>query len=282
MSPIEMAGVRPMVDAGTAHLRFGVDDKLLDTLADCPTRSEGAPRIVRHAYGWTLFLSGEPDTQQEEVQALNHAGARCGLTEALHYAHRAQAYILNLDADADPLPDVPTDREIDVVDAVASRFDLPPRVVITVLREPSARMRARDGYLEPQNCREPVTDYPRYEPHTPRITGHSDVNEAYLDYIEIIVPSQVIPREAEGAIRQHPTYARYVKWYRAGYLPPYPSVSEQRRDGKTKWLGANRRRILAAQEAGVRELPVWLGRWNTETNSPLKYSDILKAAAQAG
>jgi hypothetical protein len=122
-------------------------------------------------------------------------------------------------------------------------------------------------------------DYPKHERYTPRIQHwNNDPLDAYVDYIEIVDPFAVVPSEPENNIRLHPTFARYTEWFKAGMMPPYPSVFEQVKDGQRKLIGANRRRILTAREAGIRELPVWLGRWNLETGLPLKYGDILKAA----
>jgi len=102
-------GVRPMVDASTAHLRPGVDDVLLDALADTGYRHNGLPRVSRHSYGWTMFLSA--DYHEGEVEAMRAAGCSQGLLEAYQYAHRAGAYTLNFDQDAEQLPGVKVHEE---------------------------------------------------------------------------------------------------------------------------------------------------------------------------
>ncbi|GIK44858.1 MAG: hypothetical protein LC131_07090 [Anaerolineae bacterium] len=180
------------------------------------------------------------------------------------------------DSDLDCLP------EHLIAQAVAQRFSLPPEVVANVFNETPQQMADRDRYLATVNGEEPDTNYPRHLRYAVRIQHwHPGPKQAYLDYIDLVDPMDVIPSEPEDQIRRHPTFQRYVAWYRAGHLPPYPSVFEQVHDGVRKLIGANRRRILTAREAGIRELPVWLGRWNRETGLPLKYGDILAAANQA-
>lgn len=164
------------------------------------------------------------------------------------------------------------------VPRIASRFHLPEAVVERVLSEPVEILLARNDYDAPSNTEAPTLDFPRHDIHTPRTARHSDPMERYLDYIEIINPFEVIPSEPEDRIRSHPTFGRYTHWFRQGMLPPYPAVFEQIHDGVRKLLGANRRRILTAREAGIERLPVWLGRWNRETRLPLKLGDILLAA----
>lgn len=159
---------------------------------------------------------------------------------------------------------------------IAHHFNLPEQVVENVLSSPIRDMQERDRYLAPSNGEQPEVRYPLYQRYTPKLQyWQQDSREAYVDYIDLVDPCEVVPSEPEDRIRLHPTFARYVGWYKAGFLPPYPAVFEQVYDGERKLIGANRRRILAAREADVTSLPVWLGRWNHETGLPLKYGDIL-------
>lgn len=180
------------------------------------------------------------------------------------------------DRELDCLPDHP------IVQTVAQRFSLPAEVVANAFNDTPTQMGDRDRYFAPVNGEEPETNFPRHPRYTVRIQHwHPEPEQAYIDYIDLVDPMEVTPSEPECGIRLHPTFQHYVAWYKAGHLPPYPAVFEQVYDGKRKLLGANRRRILTAREAGIRELPVWLGRWNRETGLPLKYGDILAAANQA-
>jgi hypothetical protein len=104
--PFNTPGVRPMVDATTAHLVFGVDDKMLNAASESEFRANGMPRVVKHGYGWLMFLSGDAEPQKDELHACFEAGCSKTFLDVLHYAHRAGAYVLNFDQDADPLPGV--------------------------------------------------------------------------------------------------------------------------------------------------------------------------------
>lgn len=96
------AGVVPMVDASTAHLSPS-DIKLLDHMA--ARNQAGFPRTVSHDYGWTLFLPELLD--DEDLGHLDPAlGASEELSGLIYYAMVHGAYILNLDADAEPIPDI--------------------------------------------------------------------------------------------------------------------------------------------------------------------------------
>lgn len=96
------AGVVPMVDASTAHLSPS-DIKLLDDMA--ARNQAGFPRTVSHEYGWTLFLPELLD--DEDFVYLDPAlGASDELSGLIRYAMSNGAYILNLDADAEPIPDI--------------------------------------------------------------------------------------------------------------------------------------------------------------------------------
>lgn len=168
-----------------------------------------------------------------------------------------------------------------VVQAVAARFELPSEFVANVLNDTPEAMRDRDRYCAPSNGVAPEAACPRYSRFTPKLQSWPpDPRDSYIDYLDVVDPLDVEPAEPEESIRRHETYRRYVEWYRAGHEPPYPAVFEQFRGGKQCWIGANRRRILAAREAEVGELTVWKGRWNREKELPLKYGDILAAALQ--
>lgn len=173
------------------------------------------------------------------------------------------------------------DALLPIFERVATRFAVPLEFVTQALTTDAVEMRKRsdESFKCPSNGTEPETQYTRYATFTPRIGCHTNPLDAYVDYIAQVNPREVIPSEPEGNIRLHPTYARYVDWYKSGFTPPYPDVFEQIQDGCRKLIGGNRRRILAAQDADVPALTVWMGRWNCETSLPLKYGDLVAAAA---
>lgn len=167
-----------------------------------------------------------------------------------------------------------------VIDVVARRFDLPSTVVREALTTPEDTLRARARYVEP-TAPFPVTDCPRHELGCVRIQPHNtDGLEAYIDYLGRMPSQKLVTSEAEGTIRQHPSYGRYREWARLGYTPPYWSVFESVRDGEQRWVATGRRRTLVAQELG-QEVTVWIGRQNRETHLPIKWGDIVRAAVEA-
>lgn len=98
-----------MVDASTGHLSEW--DKALLTERSIQERHDRFPRVTSHAYGWILFISGDDEGQAAELIEAQHLGASPGLLALIAHAHRADAYVINLDADADPIPGCPLDGE---------------------------------------------------------------------------------------------------------------------------------------------------------------------------
>ncbi|MEX3555403.1 MAG: hypothetical protein VB131_01820 [Burkholderia gladioli] len=161
---------------------------------------------------------------------------------------------------------------------VALRFGVPVRTVVSVLREAIETLQDRDRFIAESNCME-ARPFPEHELGTPRIPyWQTNVREAYVDFIDDFDPRVLIPSEPEGGIRNHPTFARYVELFRAGFKAPYVSVFE---DANGKLISGNRRRVLAAQEACVETLRGWRSAHNHETGLPLKFGDIESAYRDA-
>ncbi len=100
-------GVRAMVDASTGHLSEW--DKALLSERSNQERHDRFPRVTSHEYGWILFVTGDEEGQVAELTEAQRLGASPGLLALIAHAQRAGAYILNLDADADPIPSCPLD-----------------------------------------------------------------------------------------------------------------------------------------------------------------------------
>ena len=98
-------GIELMVDASAGHLTWR-DRQILKELADAEGRVLSCPRVAAHEYGWCLFLSGEADTVQAEIESLREQGGGDGLLELIRYGNRHGAYILNFDQDADMIESV--------------------------------------------------------------------------------------------------------------------------------------------------------------------------------
>ncbi len=99
-------GLRVMVDASTGHLSDS-DKCLLDRMVrDDRSGLPSLPRVVAHEYGWCIFLTGESEVLESQVDTLRSEGAGEGLLQLLAAGGRAGAYVLNLDADAEAIPGV--------------------------------------------------------------------------------------------------------------------------------------------------------------------------------
>jgi hypothetical protein len=98
-------GIRPMLDASTAHL--SAQDRMILDRAGTSRIRDGFPRTVNHEHGWLLFLTGDGEGQAAEVAEAKARGASEGLLALMQRGHAAGAYILNFDQDADVVDGVP-------------------------------------------------------------------------------------------------------------------------------------------------------------------------------
>lgn len=173
---------------------------------------------------------------------------------------------------ADALPDAR-------LSEIAKRFGLSEDEVRNIVGTKTEELRARDEYIPPSQTEEPLTDFPRYPEGSAKIGLYGDPNNSYVSVLRKFNPKDVVPTEPEDMIRQHPTFQRYVDWFKQGHEPPPIDVyqSEKTPGG---YLTSNRRRALTAREAGVDALSGWLSPNNTESGLPLKYGDIMRAYNQ--
>lgn len=149
------------------------------------------------------------------------------------------------------------------------------------MRKPIAELRSRN-FWAPSNKTDAPPEYPSFPLGSLKISEvpENDPEDSYLYVLRVIPVKDIIPTEPEGFIRQHPTFLRYVEWYRQGHRPPYPCVFEAAYRVGLPYLSDNRRRILAAKEAGIDNLTCWFGPMNRETKLPLKYGDVLSVMRQ--
>lgn len=161
--------------------------------------------------------------------------------------------------------------------AVASRFGIPPEAVQDIASTDVKELRRRDEYTPPNYAGDgPVTDYEDHPLGTARIMSFGDPNEAYVDFMHEFDPKDLTPTEHEDGVKQRDkSYPKYVEWAKAGHKPPPISAAVSEKTGK--YLSMNRRRVLAAQDAGVKSIKGWLGVNNKETGNPLKYGDVMRA-----
>jgi len=185
-------------------------------------------------------------------------------------------------------PDQPRakDGRWEKVEAIGRRFGIPAKAVHDVLSTHPDELARRDKYSAPSSDREnavgPTLDYEQHPLGTAKIdssrhaTGETD--NAYVDYLREFDPQKLVTSEHEDGISKSGSVAKYVEWAKAGHKAPPISVFDSS-NGNGDLVSTNRRRVLAAREAGTK-LTGWHGVNNKETGLPLRYGDLKKAAAE--
>jgi hypothetical protein len=163
---------------------------------------------------------------------------------------------------------------------VADRFGLTADEVRDLVSTPVVDLKERDHYEAPSSTEMPTTDAPALPLGSAKIGRYGQPENAYVEVLREFNPKDLINTEHEQDIRRHPTFDRYVGWYRQGLVPPPLFVAESDKV-PGRLLTTNRRRALAAQEAGVAAVPAWYSPHNKETGLPLKYGDVMRAYAEA-
>ena len=80
-----------------------------------------------------------------------------------------------------------------------------------------------------------------------------------IDFIE--------KNESEEVVINWPTTRRYTEWFKDGVLPlPVTVIFQQ---AHHKYMSTNRRRILAAREAGIKKIPDWVEVGRLKDMAPL-------------
>jgi len=172
------------------------------------------------------------------------------------------------------------------VEAIGRRFGIPAKAVHDVLSTHPDELARRDKYSAPSSDRNnavgPTLDYEKHPLGTAKIdssrhaTGETD--NAYVDYLREFDPQTLKTSEHEDGIGKSGSVAKYVEWAKAGHQAPPISVFDSS-NGNGDHVSTNRRRVLAAREAGTK-LTGWHGVNNKETGLPLRYGDLKKAAAE--
>ncbi|MCY9861417.1 hypothetical protein OTK49_02650 [Vibrio coralliirubri] len=87
-----------------------------------------------------------------------------------------------------------------------------------------------------------------------RLDGHSELPEDMtIQYYDRLKSTELIPSEAEGDIKKHESYTRYLNLSREGSEPPPITVVKH---SSGKLISINRRRVLVAQELNKK-----IGAW---------------------
>lgn len=166
--------------------------------------------------------------------------------------------------------------------AVAKRFGIPPEAVASILSTPIEELKRRDEYNPPNHAGDgPITDFERHPLGTARIASwQTDPHNAYVDFLHEFSPHDLVTSEHEDGVKgRDQSYPKYVEWAKSGHEPPPISTAENTKEGG-KVVSANRRRVLAAQDAGSKSIKAWHSVQNKETGNPLKYGDVIQAAKE--
>lgn len=172
---------------------------------------------------------------------------------------------------------------------IGQRFGIPPEAVRSILETPFEELKRRDAesirLLHHSNDDGPP-QFEKYPMGTARIPSYfstpESARDAYVDFMTEHNPADLVTSEhAEGIQQRDPSYPLYVEWAKQGIEPPPIRTAQPVKPGE-KIASANRRRVLAAQEAGSKTIKAWHSVNNSETGNPLKYGDVLDAARQHG
>jgi hypothetical protein len=95
-----------------------------------------------------------------------------------------------------------------------------------------------------------------------------DSDDDYYSYVSVLMmldPNKIDYTEkweSEEIVLQMPSTQQYIQWYKEGHMPPPITVVFN--TTQEKYLSTNRRRLLAAREAGMKQIPVWveIGKYN--------------------
>ena len=162
--------------------------------------------------------------------------------------------------------------------ALAKRFSIPEEAVADILGNDVKELRRRDDYYSPSNTLEPTTDFEKFPLNSAKIGSYGDPENSYVEVLGKFKPKDVLTAEAEDGIKtRNPSYPLYVEWAKKGSEPPPINISI---NGDGTIVSSNRRRVLAAQDAGVESIKGWYSPFNKETGLPLKYGDVLRASKE--
>lgn len=162
--------------------------------------------------------------------------------------------------------------------ALAKRFSIPEEAVADILDNDVKELRRREDYYAPSNTTEPTTDFEKFPLNSAKIGAYGDPENSYVEVLGKFKPKDVLTAEAEDGIKtRNPSYPLYVEWAKKGSEPPPINISI---NGDGTIVSSNRRRVLAAQDAGVESIKGWYSPFNKETGLPLKYGDVLRASKE--
>lgn len=85
--------------------------------------------------------------------------------------------------------------------------------------------------------------------------------------------------EPEEDIKRHRTYEQYVKWAKEGKQPPPINVVKHT---KGHWVATNRRRVLAARDAGLKKILAWVSDTDEKGHPFPTHKSLIEQALERG
>lgn len=243
-------------------------------------RSRKSGYVRQHAFGETWFHHpmGENTAHDTNGKATKHAH-KTVIKKAIAEGKAVPADVLadypdlkpkEPEKKPEPAKGEATDQKR--IDMVAKRFGLTAAEVSDAIKARPEDLSERDEWY-PSNKTDAPAEFKKYPIGTAQLDRYGAIENRYINFLREFDASELTTAEAEDGIKQHHTYQKYVQWAKEGKEPPYIFVA-QTDSGKLQ--STNRRRVLAAQEAGTK-IKGWFGPMNKETGLPLKYGDIIRA-----
>jgi hypothetical protein len=134
--------------------------------------------------------------------------------------------------------------------------------------DPASMLPIKATYLARSNNITHLTSNPFEEGRL--MIDDPDLYYAYVFELRMLDPTKLDYSEkwqSEESVLNLPTTQKYIEWFKQGYLPePLTAVYNSTQN---KYLSMNRRRLIAARAAGVKEIPVWveLGKYKEINNN---------------
>lgn len=237
---------------------------------------------------WEAFASQVNDLSRYPLGELLHRRQRLqsdekGLLEAVRANLAGQPAVADQSVeqpliDAEPEPSVETSgRAMHLLHLAVAELSATPQVQADMSGLAPEEMIERFEDFPTPNAMQPaaVTTLPL---GSVRTLPYGELDERHVEVLVELPVDELVLSEHEDMIRKHPTFARYVEMARAGHEPPPISVAVSD-DGQL--VSRNRRRVLAAKEAGLKTLKAWVSPLNSETGLPLKYGELRELVSTA-
>jgi len=127
----------------------------------------------------------------------------------------------------------------------------------------------------------PNNPTPDNRPLPPIGTYAVDKYGGWVMRLEMVDPNELILTEDAKDGRRHPLFGKYVQWAKEGKRSPIYVSRSQSESQKGKLVSSNRRRVLAAIDAGLNEIPAWVDVAGPD-GTALKHEQWIELAVEEG